>query len=114
MEFPRQEYWSELPFPSPEDLPDPGIKPAFLVSPALAGGLFTTVPPQKAGTTGCIGQVVILHEQWRKGSCLQPKGLGNKPALNGRALVRHMNLWGSSHGSDPRGQLKFKAENPDR
>ena len=32
MGFPRQEYWSELPFPSPGDLPDPGIKPA---SPAL-------------------------------------------------------------------------------
>ena len=30
--FPRQEYWSELPFPSPGDLPDPGVKP---VSPAL-------------------------------------------------------------------------------
>ena len=27
MEFPRQEYWSGLPFPSPEDLPDPGIEP---------------------------------------------------------------------------------------
>ena len=35
--FPRQEYWSGLPFPSPGDLPDPGIKP---VSPALAGGFF--------------------------------------------------------------------------
>jgi len=34
MEFPRQEYWSELPFPSPGHLPDPGIK---LASPALAG-----------------------------------------------------------------------------
>ena len=32
MEFSRQEYWSRLPFPSPEDLPDPGIKPR---SPAL-------------------------------------------------------------------------------
>ena len=39
MGFPRQEYWSGLPFPSPGDLPDPGIKPS---SPALAGGLFTT------------------------------------------------------------------------
>ena len=27
MEFPRQEYWSELPFPSPGDLPNPGIEP---------------------------------------------------------------------------------------
>ena len=29
MEFPRQEYWSGLPFPSPGDLPDPGIEPTF-------------------------------------------------------------------------------------
>ena len=42
MGFPRQEYWSELPFPSPGDLPDPGIKPMSLVSPALAGRFFTT------------------------------------------------------------------------
>ena len=40
--FPRQEYWSGLPFPSLGDLPDSGIKPA---SPALAGGFFTTEPP---------------------------------------------------------------------
>ena len=43
MEFPRQEYWSGLPF-SQGDLDDPGIEPTFLVSPALAGGFFTTVP----------------------------------------------------------------------
>ena len=47
MEFPRQEYWSGLPVPTPEDLPDPGIKPTSLASPALAGGFFTTVPPGK-------------------------------------------------------------------
>ena len=39
--FPRQEYWSGLPFPSPGDLPDPGIKPK---SPELASGFFTTEP----------------------------------------------------------------------
>ena len=39
--FPRQEYWSGLPFPSPGDLPDSGIKP---MPPALAGGFFTTEP----------------------------------------------------------------------
>jgi len=38
MELSRQEYWSELPFPSPGDLPDPEMDPTFLVSPALAGG----------------------------------------------------------------------------
>jgi len=41
MEFSRQEYWSGLPFPAPEDLPNPGIKHASLVSPALAGRFFT-------------------------------------------------------------------------
>ena len=42
MGFSRQEYWSGLPLPTPEDLPDPGIKPASPKSPALAGGFFTT------------------------------------------------------------------------
>ena len=45
IEFSRQEHCSELPFPSPRDLPDSGIKP---VSPILAGGVFTTEPPGKA------------------------------------------------------------------
>ena len=40
--FPRQEYWSELPFPSPGDLPDAGIGPG---SPAVAGRFSTTEPP---------------------------------------------------------------------
>ena len=47
IEFSRQEYWSGLPFPLPEDLSDPGIKPASPMSPALAGGFFTTEPPGK-------------------------------------------------------------------
>ena len=45
MGFFRQEYWSGLPFSTPGDLPDPGIKPGSLASPALAGGFFTTVSP---------------------------------------------------------------------
>ena len=44
MVFPRQGYWSGLPFPSTGDLPDPGIE---LVLPALAGGLFTAKPQGK-------------------------------------------------------------------
>ena len=43
MEFSRQEYWSELPFPSLGDLPNPGIE---LESPELAGRFFTTEPPE--------------------------------------------------------------------
>jgi len=41
MGFCRQGHWSGLPFPSPGELPDSGIKPA---SPALAGVLFTAEP----------------------------------------------------------------------
>ena len=41
------EYWSGLPFPPPEDLPDPGIKPTSLLYPALAGGFFNTALPGK-------------------------------------------------------------------
>ena len=44
MEFFRQEYWNGLSFPSPGDLPDPGIE---LASPVWAGGFFTTAPPRK-------------------------------------------------------------------
>ena len=47
MWFSRQEYWNRLPFPSPGDLPDPGIEPTSLVSPPLAGRFFTTMPPGK-------------------------------------------------------------------
>ena len=42
MAFSGQEYWSGLPCPPPRDLPDPGIKPASLTSPELAGTFFTT------------------------------------------------------------------------
>ena len=42
----EQEYWTGLPCPPAGDLPDPGIEPASLVSPALTGGLFTTESPE--------------------------------------------------------------------
>ena len=44
MGFSRQEYWSGLPFPSPGDLPNPGIKPR---SPALQADTLTSEPPGK-------------------------------------------------------------------
>ena len=40
--FSKQEYWSGLSCPPPGDLPNPGIEPASLMSPALAGGFLTT------------------------------------------------------------------------
>ena len=59
MGFPRQEYWSGVPLPSPGDLPDPGIEPSSL---ALAGGFFATVPLGKPwynlpGRKQCRGEV---------------------------------------------------------
>ena len=45
MGFSRQEYWNGVPFPTLEDLPDPGIEPESLESPTLAGEFFTSVPP---------------------------------------------------------------------
>ena len=47
MGFPRQEYWSGLPFPPLGDLPNPGIEPTPPASPAMAGGFFTTTPNYK-------------------------------------------------------------------
>ena len=46
--FSRQEYWNGLPFPTLGDVPDPEIEPASLMSPALAGGFFTTSAPTLA------------------------------------------------------------------
>ena len=51
MELLRQEYWCRLPFPTPQDLPNPGIEltsPASPAIPALAGRFFTTAPPGEA------------------------------------------------------------------
>jgi len=50
MESSRQEYWSVLPFPTPGDLPNPGIEPVSLVSPALAGKFFITGKPRHLGS----------------------------------------------------------------
>ena len=58
--FPRQEYWSELPFPPPRDLPNPWIVPAY---PALTGGFFTTEPPRKP--------ILGLRERFKSLSCLE-------------------------------------------
>ena len=51
MGFSRQEYWSELPFPSPGDLPDPGIEPK---SPALQADALISEPPGKPQICICM------------------------------------------------------------
>ena len=62
MGFSNQEYWSGLPFPSPGDLPDPGIKPASLSSPALAGGFFTTGATWEAQILNKCNKIQKLYE----------------------------------------------------
>ena len=63
----RQKYWSRLSCPLPRDLPDPGIKPVSLTSPALAGRCFTTNTPWEAllkpapPLIGTIFYVIIKH-----------------------------------------------------
>ena len=56
MGFSRQEYWSGLPFPSPGDLPDPGIEPR---SPTLQADALTSAPPGKYSEYGLSSQTVV-------------------------------------------------------
>ena len=56
--FSRQESWRRLPFPLPGDLPDPGIEP---VSPALAGGFFTTKPPSLISSVAFVSLLSLFR-----------------------------------------------------
>ena len=57
--FSRQEYWSELPCPPPADLPDPGIEPASLMSPALRADSLPLAPPRKPAYT-----IIRLYDEF--------------------------------------------------
>ena len=57
MEFSRQEYWSGLPFPSPGDLPNPGIEPR---SPALQADALPSEPPITASEGSFIHTLAII------------------------------------------------------
>ena len=61
MEFSRQEYWSGVSFPTPRDLPEPGIEPGSLVSPALAGVFLTTSATWEALHYECICVHGVSH-----------------------------------------------------
>ena len=65
-EFPRQEYWTRLPFPSPGDLPSPGIE--LTSSPLQAGRFFTTEPPGKPHARVTICFIVMNSSLKRKQS----------------------------------------------
>ena len=67
MEFFSQEYWSGLPFPSPGDLPDPGIKPG---SPALQADSLPTEPPGKHDINTKIYYILALNVYTDGAFCL--------------------------------------------
>ena len=66
MEFFRQVYWSGLPSSCPGDLPDPGVELTSFVSPALADGFFTTVPPGKSNIYVYSLNSVAVFQLWSK------------------------------------------------
>ena len=94
MEFPKQEYWSVLPFPFPGDPPDPGIK---LTSAELAGIFFTTEPPRK--------WVLLNHKkEWIWVSCSEVdepeacysewgKSQGEKQILYTNSYIWNLEKW---------------------
>ena len=70
MEFSSQQYWNGLPGPSPRDLPDPGIEPVTLSSPALEARFFTTsttweapCPPPYPATDTKVPKVLLMPKQ---------------------------------------------------
>ena len=93
MGFPKQEYWSGLPFPPPGDLPDPGIKP---VSPALAGGFFTTVPPEKPRGTAYSSGKNFCNRLWPGAGLTPPTTLSTSliPQAAFLFLFKAANIWG--------------------
>ena len=95
MGFSRQEYWSGLPCPPPGDLPDLGIEPTSSVSPALAGGVFTTSAILEVHYMGwvCVSHSVVSNSWWPHG--LQPARLlsqwdspGKNTGVGYHALLR--------------------------
>ena len=70
MGFSKQEYWSGLPCPPPGDLPNPGIKPESLTSPALADRFFSTTATQEASSDfELIGKPFPIWRDDTQGPC---------------------------------------------
>ena len=79
MGFPSQEYWNGLPFPSPRDLHDQGIK---FMSPALAGGFFTPEPPGKLEISHTNKTEHSNHKKSREGA----KACDSNPSRERKAV----------------------------
>ena len=91
MGFSRQEYWSGLPCPPPGDLPHPGIKPTSLLSPALAGGLFTTRATGEAQLQIMLGHK-LLKVLWFKQTVAVLRKAGNGPLQKKQNVLKSRNI----------------------
>ena len=122
MAFSRQEYWSGLPFPSPEDPPDPGIKPSC---PALQAD---SLPSELQGPSGCSGQVQtnlyrLKEEKWPNswGWSSGGRDAWHRPARTGETQVGRQEAvpdgsWSVSKGADvgkpgSEGSLELRGDN---
>ena len=84
MGFSRQEYWSSLLCPAPGDLPNPGIKPISLASPALQAGSLSTEPPGSPNKPWYINMMIYYLAKNLNYCCPQhnsTKGLGTKELI---------------------------------
>ena len=91
MGLPRQEFWSRLPFPSPGDLPDPGMEPMSLKSAVSAGRFFTTsTASSSVSPSGFPGGSVVKNLPVNAGDTRDKSsvpGLGRSPGgRNGKLL----------------------------
>ena len=103
MGFSKQEHWSELPCPTPGDLPNPGTELASLTSPALAGGFFTT-----SATWEALNQVLlclyfifwldVASMEWIVALFLQPRKEDNCYYLSFRTTMELTRACGSTGG----------------
>ena len=121
MEFSRQEYWSGLPCPSPGDLPDPGIEPSTLTSPALASGFFTTSASPKgmeaqgtrglsaynnaelAGLLGASNQLSLIHSLTHSSVTLSTSWV----LTTCRTLFKALDIPSSLHPDETDGCCRF-------
>ena len=85
--FSRKEYWYELPCPPPGDLPDPGIVPASLMSPALAGGFLPTSATWEAWRLLCAQ--LLSHFQL----FATQQTVASQSPLPGYLLYYLLNMW---------------------
>ena len=97
--FSRREYWSGLPFPSPGDLPDPGIEPMSLAS---AGRFFTTEPPGKRHATQLSPSTVTGESPHATTKTQHSQKHYKTEKINRQKEHSKNQCWAQSRGNGPR------------